>query len=513
MKKRRILINNDFYNIFQVEPPVTDSDVLAAVDRLAGTQVDTLFLMTPTGLAGRKGDFISPELIRLYEHPETDPSIRNLMEFCAGGKDPFGMLVERAKQRGLEIFASFRMNDTHYLDQIFNPWIPLSYYDNLHHRVGPGGSRGGAELDYRKSAVRNQVLAQIRDAVIRYPVDGVEMDCTRNCMFFPRGSTESGFAAECAPVMTDFVRQVRGVLDEAGMRVGRRIHLCATIPGSLYHARSEGLDIPLWARLGYLDLLCLSSPFVADFDRDVQDTRLKTPGVQVYAGCDRNCQWPGRPVPRETYRAMTMNYLQQGADGIYLYNVMIWTLDPKRFPAMVLRHGGQGMSDSDRGLMYELGDPSTLEYLDKLYMVSHAAESVDRPYAALPVTVPASGEVTLRLRVGDDVAKAAAQGRIKAIFLQAVSSDCADYNNYTLKLNSVDLSRQYAFLPYADKPAEALLFPEPGRSVPPPPLENVRRHPVRPIDLHTGINYVTIKSYKDAMTITDLELAIRYQES
>ena len=52
MKTRRIILNNDFHNIFQVEPPVEDQDILDAVDKIAGTQVDTLTVDVPTVLTG-----------------------------------------------------------------------------------------------------------------------------------------------------------------------------------------------------------------------------------------------------------------------------------------------------------------------------------------------------------------------------------------------------------------------------------------------------------------------------
>jgi hypothetical protein len=511
MKKRRIIINNDFYNIFQVEPPVSEQDVLDAVDKVAGSQVDAVFLMVPATIGPDSGPCVGPDIVRLYEHPETDPCIRNIEEFQAAGKNPFQMVLERAREKGIELFASFRMNDTHYLDHIFHVWVPQFYYDHLEDRVGEGGSRGGAEFDYRRSAIREHMLGIIREAVERYDVDGIEMDMTRNCMFFPRGTTLSGSGGECAPVMTEFVRQVREMLDKAGKKRGRRLEICVTIPCSLYKARAEGLDVPTWARLGLIDMVALSSPFIAEFEQDVRDAKLKLPGVQVYAGCDRNLGWPGRRVvPMQTYRAMAMNYLRQGADGTYLYNVMDWTMNMSRPPAMLLRHGGQAPACTDLNLIHEVGDVGALEHLDKLYILSRGEPSADKPCATLPVTVPAGGEATLRLTVGDDIAKASAEGRIKVIYLQAVSSDCADYNNYTLRLNSVDLSRQYAFMPFAEAPESPLLFPEPIRTAPLPPVEKVRRHPVRPIDLHMGVNYVTVKSYRDAMTVTDVELAIVY---
>ena len=339
MKKRRIIVNNDYYNIFQIQPPVQDQDILNAVDKIADSQVDSLFLMVPATLGAGKGEFISPDLVRLYDHPEVDPCINSLEKIVASGKDPFEMVLKRARRKNMEFFGSIRMNDTHYLDQIYNPWVPQFYYDNLGNRVGEPKVRLNTEFDYRKSVIRERMLAIVAETVGRYDVDGIEMDCTRNCKFFPAGDLMAGLAAECAPVMTDFVRQVREVLDKAGKKRKKKLLLAATIPYSLLGARREGLDLPAWARLGLIDIVCMSSPFLADFDRDIHDTRLKLPGVQVYGGCDRNFEWPGRVVPMEAYRGMAMNYLRQGADGIYIYNVMDWTMDMSRLTAAVLRDG------------------------------------------------------------------------------------------------------------------------------------------------------------------------------
>lgn len=508
MKRRRIIVNNDFFNIFQIEPPVEDQDIHDAVDKIAGTQVDTLALYVPSCFGE---SLLDQDLVQLYNHPEGDTCLANLHRFAEEGRDPFLVVLERAKEKGLEFFASLRMNDTHYKDQPFSPFLDQFYYDNLHNRIGPPDGRRNTELDYRKSAVRKYYFNIIRDTVERYDIDGFELDLTRNCAFFPRDYPE-----ECAPVMTQFVRQVRALLDEWSLERGKRLCLSVVVPYSLRGCRKEGLDLPTWARLGLIDLACLSTPFLATFDHDVHDTKLKLPGVPVYAGCDRNFRYgldgTGRVVPMQAYRAMAMNYLRQGADGIYLYNVMSWTMNYEKASRAVKRDGGQGETerapiDYDRGLMDEVGAIETLQYLDKLYVLSPGEDSTQQ---RLPATVPAQGEATVCVEIGDDIAAAAAEERIDRIYVQTVSADCADYDNYTVKLNTVDLSRQYAFVAFAEKPEEVLLFPEPGRRGALPEPEKVRRHPVRPIDLHAGTNYITIKSYRDPLTITDVEVAILY---
>lgn len=512
MKKRRIIVNNDYFNIFQVKPPVTDADIHAAVDgmlapRVPGSQVDALFLMADHGFEGSLPD----ELVKLYDHPDVDPCVNSLRELHRRGVDPWAMVLARARKRKIDLFASFRMNDTHYKDGIYHPWVDSFYYDNLHNRLTTSGamdlSRNNTEFDYRKSVVREYFLKLIRANLDKYDVDGVELDLTRNCKYFPDPNRE-----ECAPVMTDFVRQVRGLLDAAGKKRKRKLELAVTVPYSLYRCRLEGLDIPAWARLGYIDMLCMSSPFMVDTQRDIADTVRKAPGVPVYAGCDRNFQWPGRPFPREAYRAMAMSNLRQGAAGTYLYNVMHWTMRLSDMPDMLKNFGGGSLEVHDLELAAQVGQTDTLERLDKLYLVSAGGPAPDHPNATLPVTVPALGETTVRLFVGDDIAAAARDNAIERITLQSISPDCDNYNNYTLKLNGIDLARQYAYTPYANKPDNRFLFPEPENKMPTVALERVRRHPVRPIDLHQGVNYITIKSWKDAMTISDIELAIIYKK-
>ena len=295
------------------------------------------------------------------------------------------------------------------------------------------------------------------------------------------------------------------------------------VPYSLHGCRKEGLDLPTWARLGLIDLACFSSPFLAEFGRDLADARLKLPDVQLYGGCDRNLAYSmtqggagSRVVPMQTYRAMAIDYWQQGADGIHLFNVMSWTINGARQCAAARRFGGQGETDGaapldyDRQLLNELGDPDVLQYLDKLYLVSSGPATPDNPFAGVPFTVPAGGEVTVALRLGDNLPAAVVEGRFDRAYVQTVSRDCSDYNNYTVKLNQTDLSRQNAFVAHANLPDGPLLFPEPGRRGALPDVHFVRRHPVRAVDLHQGVNFITVKSYKTALTITDVELAICY---
>src|SRR5262245_50304114 len=111
MRRRRIIVNNDYFNIFQVRPPVTDDDILGAVDRMVApavprSGVDALFLLVDDGLGA---GVVAPELARLYAHPDVDPCLESLAALKRAGKDPWAMIAARARQRGIDLFASVRM--------------------------------------------------------------------------------------------------------------------------------------------------------------------------------------------------------------------------------------------------------------------------------------------------------------------------------------------------------------------------------------------------------------------
>jgi len=138
--------------------------------------------------------------------------------------------------------------------------------------------------------------------------------------------------------------------------------------------------------------------------------------------------------------------------------------------------------------MKELGEIKTLENKDKLYLLTSGAPAggvaPDRPLATVPVTVPAGGEVTVRITIGDDIAKAVAENKIERIDVQTISPDCGDYNNYAVASTRSSSSGSMRSRPNALKP-EAVSFSRTrehaasragGKCLPPP------RPPRRPPD-------------------------------
>ena len=109
--------------------------------------------------------------------------------------------------------------------------------------------------------------------------------------------------------------------------------------------------------------------------------------------------------PVKEARGAALNFWNQGADGIYLFN---WYSRKDR------RHES----------LREIGDPGLLRRRDKVYPV-HSQErelwADTHPPAQLPLSLPlasADGAADIRLRIGDDVAADAAGGQLRSARLR-----------------------------------------------------------------------------------------------
>ena len=79
----------------------------------------------------------------------------------------------------------------------------------------PDGRTNETALDYSYPEVREHRLAIMREIVEEYEVDGLELNFVRWAKHFPRDR-----GREKAPIMTDYVGQIRNVLDVAVRKRG-----------------------------------------------------------------------------------------------------------------------------------------------------------------------------------------------------------------------------------------------------------------------------------------------------
>ena len=229
------------------------------------------------------------------------------------GVDFFKVALEQAHRDGLTYLAGFRMNDRHGVAQ-----QGKVYRENpqWHLEGFPGG------FDFSKQPVRDAHLTFLKQLLDGYDVDGVEYDYMRWVYVFPRGTEKKN-----APLLTDFMRSSRRLLDEAGRRRGRKLLLAARVPDRLQEAIDVGFDVPAWIEQGLIDYVVPSHFGCMDFDVKVEKYRELTEGTdcRVYPSTQGwlwSADWrmPMTGLGREHYYAAATNYYAFGADGISTYN-------------------------------------------------------------------------------------------------------------------------------------------------------------------------------------------------
>lgn len=231
-------------------------------------------------------------------------------------------------EKGVECWWSMRMNDPHWLSPgleerpqhsdfwYYNkerltrawyrrPWFPEWHWENY-------------IFDYAQKEVYDYNLALVREYLLDYQSDGLELDWLRAIPAFRPGFDEAG-----SPILTQFLRDVKEVARAASLKWGHAIRIGVRVPTRVQEALDLGMDVPGWAKEGLVDLV-VPSPKSVRVEQDTQVAlwkRVLPPNVIVAPALDMYAAsgWPTR-----TRQAMDMgfasNFYHQGADNIYVFN-------------------------------------------------------------------------------------------------------------------------------------------------------------------------------------------------
>ncbi len=392
-RTRRVIVNDDGSGMFSFfRPPVTTSDLNLMADKVAGTAVTTLCVALHEGhivwhdskVATHIADVKGPHLIpSLYRHVSVCQSLRQQKI------DPLRHFVKRAHEKGLEFFASLRMNDVH-------GFARLSQFWKTHQDARIGDLR----YDYAKPAVRKFRLAQIEEVCRNYAIDGFELDFLRTPQFFNAPRQDARF-------MTELVGDVRRMMSDVGRAKGKRLRLLVTVPRTIADCELVGLDVRTWIKRGLIDLLVAKS-FIA-FEQELPVAEwaelVKGSAVKFYAGFEH-----GDTI--ETFRAGAARYFRDGADGLYFYN--FWSF-------------GLPYNPLGRQILTEVPNPKLLADQDKHYALMgggpcggyHAYPR--RPPMQVPALIGAGNAKNFTLDIADDLPAALQRQSLKDVTLRVIS--------------------------------------------------------------------------------------------
>ena len=283
--------------------PLTVEDVNAAVDMVAGTQVTTYMMCTgssavyyPSKYSNMLGDDRGGTLKACYDSATYNLWRRywdNEKRLEAEGTDMVSASLARARERGLETFITLRMNDLHFADTLSACKMAMEEFWLQNPQFWTNdpsiGYNSAGALDYAHPQVREHKLALIREQLERFGplIDGVDLDFMRFFVYFRADEARAN-----SQIMTQFLCQVRSLVDSCAASLGRPLLLSARVAPTLAYNMEKGLDVAEWVRRGLLDFVSIGTHWrgdpslpVGQFRTDLAAALSCTAGCSGVAAC------------------------------------------------------------------------------------------------------------------------------------------------------------------------------------------------------------------------------------
>jgi hypothetical protein len=461
-RTRRVIFNNDGNEPVYLCRDTTPEELLShRTIPLLGSHVDSIFYCT---WSSGFGLFTHDTKVGKVFATKDAMFAKNMAPaLIAAGTDPLRVMTDFGRKHGIEIFWSFRVNDTH--DGSTAEYGPIMFAANQLKRDHPEWLIGSpaqkpkfgawSAVDFGRAEVRDLAFKYVEEVCRNYPVDGVELDFFRHPVLFKRPA-QSGTVCndEERGVLSDLIRRIRRMSEQEGVKRGRPILVAVRVPDSTEYSRAIGIDIETWLAEGLVDLMIVGGYFqLNDWSRSVALARQH--GVKVYPSLDESrLRDAGAKQLRSSvaaYRGRTAAARQAGVDGVYLFN----SFNPR-----------------DQ-IWRELGSDAALATLDKDYFASvlgrGAAAGGAYPHAdfirvsqlnpAQPTALAPGVAATTTFFVGDDFQNRSGGTpptlKLRLQFNRAMRSD-----EVAVKLNDATLDRgiadgnwlEFAVPPRAMKP-------------------------------------------------------------
>jgi hypothetical protein len=264
-----------------------------------------------------------------YEQSYQWQVLSNAQEMMASGTDGLHMACEAAHRNGKTIIGQMRMNDAHHVNNMTRDvseyLCPQYIIDHPELRIVNETDNKKIYLpDYSFKEVRDLKLRELTEIAGNYDVDGLDLDWMRWCQFFAMSKQR-----ENAHILTQFVRDVRKMLDEEGKRKGRRLVLHHKVASTLDESLGIGLDIAAWLKEGLADALQPMDFLFTDYNLRTDEFAeiCKGTGCAVYpvihdslGGTKDITGRDAAPFDENRCRAAVANMYSWGADGIVMFN-------------------------------------------------------------------------------------------------------------------------------------------------------------------------------------------------
>ncbi len=411
MHKPKLILNNDarHYLMYRFDPPLSRKRLQSPVDEILGTGVDTLSFGLASGatflhdskVADKWGDSV-------VDHDNGVMwwrAAKNLEAALAAGMDPLQIVIDRAHEKDIQVIASMRINDAGTANgpnrqpymcnrlKIDHPEYMIGEEDPLRPAVKTC-------LNFAIDEVRQERLNVIEEVCDRYGADGIEIDEYVRVFFKPSEVERN------TPLLTDFMRDVRELLDRIGQKRGERLMVAARVNPREDANLAVGMDVRSWVEEKLVDAIVINTRGL-EIDPEprfgwLTDVARKNdvwlyPNVGRYPYDDRHHE-----PTIEMIRAVASNQMAAGADGLYLAH-LLWPHSPDEY--LVMR---------------ELGDPDIYARKGKHFFPARYEPSME-PWPVerhLPQTLEEGVPAIVPMTVGDDLDAARSDDELKRVTLR-----------------------------------------------------------------------------------------------
>ncbi len=400
-KENRLLINADdshwwgFWNTLAKEGRFDDESLNEYVMNYAGSGVtDLLFNIfcqssdTPTDVFTFRGDLYGET--EQNGKPVDYADYYGLSEFYnRQKKDIFAVWIAKCREVGLRPWISLRMNDCHDPDaetsrlrgDIFyaaeeNGWTVGEAYGYYRHC-----------LNYAVPEIRQMMLDYTKEQLMRYDVDGLELDFMREIYCF---DCKNADAEEIVEIMNDYMRQTAKIVAAAEKKWGHDIELSVRMMRDLDQCRIYGFDVLAWCEEKLVDSVTVTPRFSSnDSAMPIADWKNRCEGVKIFAGIETlvNTNARGCCASAEVVRGYGAQYLTAGADGLYLFNYM--TAPP-------------GIGEREREVYDTCGSLEEILKHSRRHVVTYQDTVPEgwEPYDPLPLKLKKNRPQTLEIETG-----------------------------------------------------------------------------------------------------------------
>ncbi|MEO9004854.1 MAG: hypothetical protein ABI288_08965 [Ginsengibacter sp.] len=508
--QHRLIYNNDgteiLGNNWFGKRPLTLADVNQYVDMVAGSHVTTFMICSGSDFfyyRSKFGNIIGDDkkgTLDCGTNKEGYQSLNGLYQNAVllekeAGTDIIEATLKRAKEKKLEAFITFRMNDLHFSDTAINCPIQYSPFWITHPEYWTNDTtlsswNASRALDFAHKEVRDHKLGVIREQLIKYGtlIDGYELDFMRFIVYFKKDEAQGN-----AHLMTELMQSVRQLTDSVGKVHNKKILLTARVPTTLTNCREKGLDVKEWVKQGLVDFLTMGIHWrgepampVADFKKDLDSN------IPIYATMDDGGYMPREVYSHGMYRGMASHALQQGAAGLTLFNYFFTSYNEAGHQ-LKPEEGTWVCRTIAPELLKELGSLETLKKRNKVYALSDGATSYSlTPNSPLPLDISKNKEAAIF--VGDDVATDKPEEIILFIRTNTTDSFSVSINGHALQQTNAEYPKLYDKLRGITDKQKVTAFIVPTN------------------DVTQGKNNISFSSAGNAVIVQRIELALKYGE-